>query len=92
MHTQQNKGFRSYTYITLGLTDLSSITIILPSGVQNMLKQYSSLASFNFVIRKEVKLSVTDILIPLNFILLMKTFFLIFVSDKRYYYCSTFLT
>ena len=54
-------------YITLGLADPSSITIILPSEVQNLLKPYSSLASFNFVIRKEVKFSVTDIFVPLNF-------------------------
>ena len=64
-------------YITLGLADPSSITIILPSEVQTLLKPYSSLASFSFVIRKEVKLSVTDIFVPLNFLLFMKTFFLV---------------
>ena len=61
-------------YITLGLADPSSITIILPSEVQNLLKPYSSLAPFNFVIRKEVKLSVTDIFVPLNFFYSSKLF------------------
>ena len=65
------------THVTLGLADPSFITIILPSEVQTSLKPYSYLASFSFVIRKEVKLSVTYIFVPLNFLLFMKTFFLV---------------
>ena len=42
-----------------------------------MLKPYSSLASFNFAIHKEVKLSVTGIFISLNSFLFMKNFFLV---------------
>ena len=53
-----------------------SITIILPSEVQILLNPYSSLAYFNCAIHKEVKLSVTDVFVPLNVFLVMKTFFL----------------
>ena len=42
---QQNHWFKNYSYITLGLVDLSSITIILPPEAQTLLNPYSALAS-----------------------------------------------
>ena len=75
IRNKHNYWFKGYPYIALGLADPSSITTILPSEVQNLLNSYSSLVSFPFSIRVEVKLSVTDIFGPLNFILFMKKTF-----------------
>ena len=77
MQGQQNHGFKSYPYINSGLPDPSSITIILPSDFQTLLISYSSFALFNFAILKEIRPSVEDISVHLNFLLFMKTFFLI---------------
>ena len=79
-------------YTTLGLADPSSITIILLSEVQTLLSPYSSLA-----IHKEIKLSVTDIFVPLNFLLFTKTFFLILhlvnlIISARHFLRALFLS
>ena len=50
---------------------------ILPFEFQIVPNLYPSLASFNFAIRKKVRLSVTVISVPLNFLIFMKTFFLV---------------
>ena len=79
------------THVTLGLADPSFINIILPSEVQTSLKPYSYLASFSFVIRKEVKLSVTYICsFKLSFI--HENFSPCIIPGKLNYYSSTFLT
>ena len=66
-----------YNYHKINETKPPENYVFFHNEVQTLLKPYSSLASFNFVIRKEVKLSVTDIFVPLNFLLFMKTFFLV---------------